>query len=456
MKKLLVALTTALCGPALSGCHHGEPPPLPITGADSRSAYLETSADVMVAGASQTLLMTTVDLAAPDWVLVASDGRFSPIGAAIAEVHITIDGTPVSNRATIDWSQSSDPVEHSYEAVGAQHLSAGSHGIALVATPLRAQFNVGAGANLSVMVHPASSVTSAAFAGKTDPINFDTINLPLGQPAPMDTLVTANVTVPGDLAGTGPLIALASGGAFRAGHDGDAMFGIFLDGADPGLDQQLWTVNDVCSCAETNAPLYTHAFLRNLAAGAHAVTLAVGEFPWNQFPTMPRENPAIFAAGDDATLVTLGGGLTVAGSYFTNHDRNQYFDYFPIGTSEGWMNTPNVGTDVKLADSSFDVPAGHTGVVMFMTKTRVQGDASDPGGTVKLWLELDGQRVGSLGLQQLAMPFSVSQRTLSASYLAAGSRALKPGPHTIRAFARVDGQFIHLVVPRDLPLIWFD
>jgi hypothetical protein len=178
------------------------------------------------------------------------------------------------------------------------------------------------------------------------------------------------------------------------------------------------------------------------------------ELPWAQTPLV--DDPAIFEMGDGAMLLTLSGNLIVSGSYATDDVVDRRLDYFPIGTSKGWPRTPPVGTDVKIAEAGFDVPAGHTGVVMFMTKSRVQGDASDPGGTVHLWLELDGMQVGFSAVQQLAMPFSVSQRTLTASYLATGGHALAPGPHTIRAFARVDGDFIHLVVPRDLPLIWFD
>jgi len=59
-------------------------------------------------------------------------------------------------------------------------------------------------------------------------------------------------------------------------------------------------------------------------------------------------------------------------------------------------------------------------------------------------------------VQQLAAPFSVSQGTISASYLAAGNEQLKPGVHTIRVYGRAEGSFIHLVFLRDLPLLWFE
>lgn len=93
---------------------------------------------------------------------------------------------------------------------------------------------------------------------------------------------------------------------------------------------------------------------------------------------------------------------------------------------------------------------------MIAAKARVQGDAADPGGRVALWITVDGARRGSTGIQDLRAPFSVSQRTISASYLAAGKLALRPGRHVVRVYGRADGDFLHLTLSRDLPLIWFD
>jgi hypothetical protein len=424
------------------------------TGADPASAYVQLASDLLVANGQMTVLSTTIDLPAEEWVLATSDGRFFPNGASMAEVHITIDGTTVSNLSTIDWSGSLDAVQHSFNAVGAKRLGAGSHTIALVATPTYAGFTVGSGSNLSVVIHPAARVTIASLSSTAGPFNFDTLTVSEGDPAPHQTLVTESFAVPNDVAAAGPLVALASGGTIRDGHDGDAMFGIYLDGVDPGNGAMLWSVNDTCQCAEEHAPLYTHGFLTNLASGSHSLTLEALELPWAQTPAV--DDPAIFQVGDNATLVTLSGDLTVAGSYASEDVTNRRLENFAIATSEAWPNTPPVGTDVMIAESTFAVPVGHTGVVMFLTKSRVQADASDPGGLVRLWLELDGQAVGSTGIQQLAAPFSVSQRTISASYLATGAGALAPGQHTIRTFARCDGQFIHMTLVRDLPLVWFD
>ena len=84
------------------------------------------------------------------------------------------------------------------------------------------------------------------------------------------------------------------------------------------------------------------------------------------------------------------------------------------------------------------------------------GDNADPGGLVQLWLTIDGIRRGSLGAQEIKAPSGVAQRTVSASYLSAGKGALKPGRHTVGVYARADGQFVHLSLVRDIPLVWFD
>jgi hypothetical protein len=93
---------------------------------------------------------------------------------------------------------------------------------------------------------------------------------------------------------------------------------------------------------------------------------------------------------------------------------------------------------------------------MFIAKSRVQGGEDDGGGTVRLWIVADGKKVGSTGVQELKRPYSASQRTISASYLTAGANALMPGDHTVSVYGRADGDFSHLAMVKDLPLIWFD
>lgn len=93
---------------------------------------------------------------------------------------------------------------------------------------------------------------------------------------------------------------------------------------------------------------------------------------------------------------------------------------------------------------------------MFTAKSTQNADQVDPGGTIKLWLTIDGKPRGSVGIQELRSPFSVSGRTISASYLAAGKHRLRPGRHVVRVYGRADGSFWHVNLSRILPLVWFD
>jgi len=49
-----------------------------------------------------------------------------------------------------------------------------------------------------------------------------------------------------------------------------------------------------------------------------------------------------------------------------------------------------------------------------------------------------------------------SERTLTASYLAAGNNKLLPGIHKIKLYVKTYGNFKHLAVEQGIPLIWFD
>ena len=110
---------------------------------------------------------------------------------------------------------------------------------------------------------------------------------------------------------------------------------------------------------------------------------------------------------------------------------------------------------------SVAVPHGDSGVVLFSAKSGTHGgDFTDTGftsnGTISLWLTIDGRRAGPRVFQQVASPSSGSRRPIAVSYLAAGSRALKPGRHRVRVWGRTDGSFFHAYMWRDLPLVWFD
>lgn len=417
-----------------------------------RSTYVSLASDQPVNERS-VLLTAEFVLARPDSIFVEADGTYAPTSAeAAATVYAQIDGQRVTNRSTIDWRGSVDPVRHSFDAVGAAAISSGQHHVELVAEPLAGTFTVGASSNLSVLVHPAQRVAMAQRESEAGPFDYTTLGR-LGPDLPHDPLVAIAADA------RNPTVALASATTRRAAHDGDAMLGIYLDGRHPGPASSLWTVNDTCSCAEVEGPLFTQALLSGGARNS-SVSLDATEFPWS-LPPPAREDPAVYVVPPSATLVVLGGDMGIRGrgsSLLPSFPDTvgTVSDFSCVGSSSGWPGCPAVSTDVLLAEETLRVPATHSGVIMFAAKTRVQGAPEDEGGTVQLWLTVDGARRGSVGVQQLAAPFAVSQRTIAASYLAAGSNRLRPGPHVVRVYGRADGSFIHLVLLRDIPLVWFD
>ena len=87
------------------------------------SRYLQLAADQRVQPGTATLLSSTIDLSAPGWVYVQSDGRYFPGGSSAANAYITINGEVVSNDSYIDWRQSTSAQQHSFNAVSYTHLT---------------------------------------------------------------------------------------------------------------------------------------------------------------------------------------------------------------------------------------------------------------------------------------------------------------------------------------------
>jgi hypothetical protein len=235
------------------------------------------------------------------------------------------------------------------------------------------------------------------------------------------------------------------------------MIGIYRNSVHPDPAASLWSVNDICTCAETQAPLFTQAVLGATGRKHSLVSLDASEFPWW---TSIGENPASYSVESGARLVVLNG-MHVAGSAPTLANgfpdlRGTATDYWCLASDQGWPSCAPVGTDVLVAQGVVNVARDASGVVMFAAKSRVQADNADAGGTVSMWLTIDGVRKGASGIQELRAPSSVSERTIAASYLATGSAHLQPGQHIVRLYARADGSFIHVSLVRDLPLVWFD
>jgi len=131
------------------------------------------------------------------------------------------------------------------------------------------------------------------------------------------------------------------------------------------------------------------------------LSMAASEFPWND---QQGENPARYRVGAGARLVALLGGMSVPGgtrSLLPGTEASPW-DYAAIGSSTGWPGVPPVGTDVPLARATVMIPPLGDGVVLFVAKSRVQGGSTDGGGTVSIWLTIDGLHVGSAGVQRLA------------------------------------------------------
>lgn len=172
--------------------------------------------------------------------------------------------------------------------------------------------------------------------------------------------------------------------------------------------------------------------------------------------TIPR-----YRVRPTATLVVLGGGLRVLGrgrSRLPGYPDlwGTVWDGYCVGSNVGFDPCPPVGSTVLLSEEVLEVPTDHSGVVMFTAKAGSGADERDLGGTLTLWLTIDGVRRGSTGIQEIRAPFSVSGRDISSSYLAAGEERLRPGRHVVRVYGRANGTFWHVNLSRYIPLVWFD
>jgi hypothetical protein len=422
-----------------------------------RSRYLSLAHGRAVS-APTTLLQSRIFLRERAAVFVESDGAYAPQSeGAAASVYVQIDGRRVTNESLIDWRWTTTPVRHSFNAIGAKGLSAGSHRIKLVAVPIAGAFSVSQSSNLSIFVRPAAQVQVVQRAQKAGP--FDFVSSGLGGrndrlPHRRLEYVTADTRK--------PTVALASASAQRAGMSGDAMLGIYVNGHHPGTSRSLWTVNDLCSCAEVLGPMYTHAFLRNDNQRS-LISLAATEYPWDHPDVVyAGEDTARYIVRSSSTLVALSGGMNIVGKAEpdlsgVDNLKGTAWDFGCVAReSDPSGECPPPGADVRIASETIDVPGDYPAVVMFTAKARVQAGPDDGGGTVMLWIVVDDVHRGSVGYQDLAAPSTISQRTISASYLAAGDQTLSPGRHRVAVYARVVGTFARLSLSRDLPLVWFN
>ena len=428
-------------------------------GADTDSTYSALSADLSVSGAAMPILATTIVLPAATWVYVQSDGRYYSGGGNVANAYIEVDGVVISNDSLIDWNGAAKPMQHSFNVIGAKFLPAGSHTFTLRGSVTGAAASFGAGTNLSVMTNAASAITNTALTSDTAQLSFNTSGTPEGTTLPAAGMATLISSSAGN--SSGPVVAMASGRSFVFGDYGDAMYGIYLNGAEPNIDSMTWSINDLFTGAELHAPMFSQAMFMSPPAQS-TVQFVASESPYYQ-PVNATTNNVKYKVGNNSRLVTLAGGMTVYGKGLTpgysysTQGQNRRYAYVCVGTNGYSSSCPASGGEVVLGDGLVCVPSGHNGVVLFSAKTRVQGDPADSGGTVLLKIKIDGNVVGQIGVQGLASaPDSASTRTISASYMAAGNTSLSTGCHTAQVVGQVFGSFRNLSMNADMPLIWFD
>jgi hypothetical protein len=353
---------------------------------------------------------------------------------------IAMNGIPISSNCSIDWGRSLIPVQHSYNTIGFLTVPTdGLYNFTLMAENIDGAYCVGSGSNLIVFINPALFMRKASL--KTDSRVFSfptptTTGVPVGH-TPIVEIV--------DIDPSQPVLSLAQGYVYLSGLEGDAMMGLYFDGQNLGNNASMWTVNDVYREAELLAPLYTHGFV----SGVRTVSFDASALPWDFAP-----NPVQYRVGATTSLIVMQGGMEVFGAASASARRDYWWDWICVGSNISWPGCPPAdGSGTVLAESTINIPEGHSGLLMIIAKTRIQGDTKDLGGTALIRIELDGQTVGSAGIQQLEYPDCISSRTVSSSYLATG---LTPGNHTLRAVGAAIGSFMHMSTCRDLPLVWFD
>ena len=433
---------------------------VPFAAAAQGSRHIVLPSDRVVEGAIVDVLSATVELEQAGWTYLHADGGFAPLGEAIANAWITVDGRPVSNESVVDWRGSRAPNRRAFNAVAAVHLPAGRSRVALRVRTAGGAATVTARSSLSVLTHAATHAATARLDAHSPWLEFDTRDTPEGRPLPAGRGWTAVLSVDAGNAGD-PVVALASGRAWISDQPGDAMWGIFLNGREPPLHSATWSINDLFQGAEVQAPMFMQALFPTPPRDS-SVQLVASESPY-YVPRMASTNGVRYRIGAGTGLVTLTGGMQVVGrGYAPDWDyvaRGRYrrYAYVCIGTN-GFRpdRCPPTGTAVVLARGQACIPPGHDGEVMFTSRTRIQGDDHDAGGSVALSLRVGGREVAR-NVQTLGpRPHAVSTRTIGTSWLSAGAQALREGCHVVEAVAEANGDFRNVSLNADLPLLWFD
>lgn len=406
---------------------------------DSNSSYTQLSSDYLVTDntmTGQVVLQQTLTLTAWTQVFFEADGRFFPhLSYGLATMEIRKDGSRISNASILDF-RTIHPMQHAFNCIAQTWVAPGTHTIQLVGynhpSVQGGMFYVGATTNLSVVVNPSTEGTNLAIANDSGEINVATLGFHPPGPLAFVTVLSAAYT-----ASAAPIVLLSSGRVFDPLNKyGDALWGTYINGACPSNAQQQWSVNDLSLGSETHTPMFGQALYSN--SGTVTIQLAATELPYE---SQGIENPVEYLVGSTTTLVALSGNIPIHGGAAQ----------VPSGNC-----APNTYVGAGLASqnfwtTSFTVSSGQNGNVMFLAKTRV-GDCTDSGpGEVKLQLVLDGNFVGSVGVQDFFQNETCHGRTIGASYLALH---LSPGTHMISGNVKTTG-LPNLAASGDLGLIFF-
>ena len=387
--------------------------------------------------------------------LIVSDGVVAPDGGKRIAIYLTLDGAKISNESIIDWRDSKSPVPHSFRVIAALNVPGGAHSVSVIAKA-EGHFHIVRSSSLAVMTHPAVQALSMLSGAMTDPVNAMPLTREQGDvPQTLTCVATLELK-----ASDGPIIMLAAGSSEHAQDYeksyGDAMWAFKVDGRELSPNEGNYSVNDLYSGAEIEAPMFIHGVVINSGEGRRTVCLGATSQPW---PSALGPNKVRYRVAPRTALVVLNRGIKLYGgvsNYLAKYDHEKRFAFQCVGSSEGWRGCPAVNSDVTIAAGRITIPKDHNGIVFVSAITRVQGDHKDVGGMVSLWITVDGVWKGAVAQQGLAFPSSESTRTVSASVLTSGADALAPGDHEVALHARAEGKFKHLSVTKDLPLIWFD
>eukprot|EP01121_Diplochlamys_sp_Union-15-3_P009188 TRINITY_DN2486_c0_g1_i1.p1 TRINITY_DN2486_c0_g1~~TRINITY_DN2486_c0_g1_i1.p1 ORF type:complete len:344 (-),score=51.01 TRINITY_DN2486_c0_g1_i1:255-1286(-) len=304
----------------------------------SQSVYDFLSNDDCV---NSILISKTISLNVGDRVLVQSDGNYFPRSKCFGNVYISMNSQRISSNNAINWRDSAYPVQHSYNTIGFEEITIkGTYTFSLVSEKTDGEYCVGAGSNLIVFVNPATVITKQVLS--KDILNFSFITpTKQGIPVPHHPLLVNSNIIPNE-----PLIALASGYVYKSGTEGDAMWGIYINGLNAGNNVSMWTVNDIYELAEWTAPLYTHAYLPStMTYAVHNVSLDASAFPWNFAP-----NPVQYSVGATTTLITLQGGMIAVGAAGTSSNKDTWWDWICCGSNVKWPGCPTDSQGEKIAE----------------------------------------------------------------------------------------------------------